>query len=158
MTLLCSCFRFKPLRYRLLCCVVDWLLILLDCMTTLLVHRTVLAFLLISKSLVFFLILLYCGMRVLYVLKQPAPGDGVHGAESWNSMKKKAFKVIMITLVFNSSTQLLQLSLLGPVVLYASLTLILQITLVSMSISIISSFITPVLYLHRAGKLPCIKF
>ncbi|KAF6739256.1 Succinate--hydroxymethylglutarate CoA-transferase [Oryzias melastigma] len=150
--------RFRPLRYRLLCCAVDWLLILLDCMTPLLVYRTILALLLICKSLLFFFILLYCGMRVLYVLKRPGPGDGGHGAESWNSMKKKAFKVIMITLVFNSSTQLLQLSLLGPVILYASITLILQITLVSLCISIVSSFITPLLYLHRAGKLPCINF
>jgi len=113
-------------------------------------------FLFIFKSLLFLTILSYCGVRVLLVLKQPGPGDGA--AESWNSMKRKAFKVIVITLVFNSCTQLLQIMVMGPALLQASLQLILQATLFGLAISIISSFITPLLYLHRAGKLPCIEF
>ncbi|XP_017260059.1 cysteinyl leukotriene receptor 2 [Kryptolebias marmoratus] len=151
--------RFKPLRYRLLFCVADWLLILLN-----LIYRVFvtslnnLAYFFIAKSLLFFSILSYCGICVLLILKQPSPGDGVRSSGNWNSMKRKAFKVIIITLVFNSVTQLLQMTMLGPTVLHTSLKLILQIMLFNLAVNISSSFITPLLFLQRAGKLPCIKF
>ncbi|XP_017158648.1 P2Y purinoceptor 8-like [Poecilia reticulata] len=146
--------RLKPLRYRLAVCLFDWLLILLDFMFPFLGPSiTVSACYFIVKSLLFLSVLSYCSVRVLLVLKQPGPGDG-----SRSAMKRKAFKVIIITLGFNSATQLLQILVLGPTVLTASLLLILQLTLFGLSISIISSFITPLLFLHRAGKLPCITF
>lgn len=151
--------RFKPLRYRLLCCVVDWLVVLLYSIIPTFTYSPVQsAFLVISNSLFFLLLMLYCGIRVLCVLKQPGPGDGDRHHESQNSMKRKAFKVIMITLVFTSSIQLIRLFMLGPTLLYAPQYILLQITLVTVAVNIISGFITPLMYLHRAGKLPCIKF
>ncbi|XP_038566609.1 proteinase-activated receptor 3 [Micropterus salmoides] len=151
--------RLKPLRYRLAWCVVDWLLMLLYCVIPAFHLSTIhLSYALISKSLFFLVVMLYCGVRVLCVLKQPGPGDGDGDRESRNSIKRKAFKVIMITLVFTSTTQFLQVFILGPTVLYASQQAVLQVTLVSLSINIVSVFITPLLYLHRVGKLPCIKF
>lgn len=151
--------RLKPLRYRLGVCLFDWLLILLDFMFPFLgPSLTVSACYLIAKSLLFLSTLSYCGVRVLLVLQQPGPGDGSRSAVSWSAMKRKAFKVIVITLGFNSATQLLQILMLGPTVLTASLLLILQLTLFALSISITSSFITPLLFLHRARKLPCINF
>ncbi|XP_015258512.1 PREDICTED: G-protein coupled receptor 183-like [Cyprinodon variegatus] len=151
--------RLKPLRYRLGVCLFDWLLILLDFMLPLYgLSEATNAWIFIGKSLLFLAVLSYCGLRVLLVLKQPGPGDGSKGTENWNTMKRKAFKVIIITLGFNSITQLLQSIMLGPSVLVASMLVLLQLTLFSVCISIISSFITPLLYLHRAGKLPCIEF
>ncbi|MEQ2215573.1 hypothetical protein XENOCAPTIV_002864 [Xenoophorus captivus] len=148
--------RLKPLRYRLGFCLFDWLLILLDFIFPAFgLSLTVSACYFIAKSLLFLTILSYCGIRVLLILKQPGPSIR---SENWNTMKRKAFKVIIITLMFNSTTQLLQTLMLGPTVLSASLLVILQLTLFALSISIISSFITPLVYLHRAGKLPCIKF
>lgn len=149
----------KPLRYRLSFCLLDWLLILLDFLYPLLqLPRAVGACYLIAKSLFFLGVLSYCGVRVLLVLKQPGPGDGSGSAENWNAMKRKAFKVIVITLVFNSATQLVQSLVLGPIAHSAPLLLVMQLTLFGLAISILSSFITPLLYLHRAGKLPCISF
>lgn len=155
----CPLHRFKPLCYRLLCCMVDWLVVLLySFVPSFTLSPIQSAYLVISNSLFFLLLMLYCGIRVLCVLKQPGPSDGGRHHESQNSMKRKAFKVIMITLVFTSSTQLIRLFMLGPTLMYAPQYILLQITLVTMAVSIISGFITPLMYLHRAGKLPCIKF
>ena len=109
-------------------------------------------------SMFFLVFMLYCGIHVLCVLKQPGPGDGDRDGESWNSMKRKAFKVIMITLVFTNTSLFLRVFILGPTLLYASQQVLLQVILISLANSIVSGFITPLLYLHRAGKLPCIKF
>lgn len=105
-------------------------------------------------SLCFLVLMLYCGIHILCVLKQPAPGDG---GRDRNSMKRKAFKVIVITLVFTSTIQVLRVFILGPTLLFASQQDILLVVLLSLSISIVGGFITPLLYLHRAEKLPCIK-
>lgn len=106
-------------------------------------------------SLFFLVLMLYCGVHILCVLKQLVPGDG---GRDRNSMKRKAFKLIIITLVFNSTTQVLWVVVLRPTLLHASQQVVLLVTLLNLSISIVSKFITPLLYLHRAGKLPCIKF
>ncbi|XP_067341729.1 chemokine XC receptor 1-like [Channa argus] len=147
--------RVKPLRYRLLCCVLDWLLVLLySIVPTFTLSNTQSACLVMSNSLLFLLLMLFCGVRVLFLLRQPGPSDrGGH-----HRMKRKAFKVIVINLVFTSSTQLLRVFLLGPTLLCASQLILMQIMLVVMAINIISGYITPLLLLHRAGKMPCIKF
>lgn len=155
----CPLHRFKPLRYRLLCCMVDWVVVLLYSTVPIFrVSSLQSAYMVISSSLFFLLLMLYCGIRVLCVLKQPGPSNGGRHHESQNCMKRKAFKVIIITLVFTSSTQLICLLMLGPTLLYAPQYILLQITLVTVAVSIISGFVTPLMYLHRAGKLPCIKF
>lgn len=137
----------------------DWLLVLLYCIVPVFTLSTIQSiYLLISVSLFFLVLMLYCSVRVLCVLKQPGPGDGDKDGESQNSMKRKAFKIILITLVFNSTTQFLRVFMLGPTLLCASQQAALQVTLVSLSICIVSGLNTPLLYLHRAGKLPCIKF
>ncbi|XP_013878056.1 somatostatin receptor type 5 [Austrofundulus limnaeus] len=150
--------RFKPLRYRLVSCVFDWLLILLNVIfRAFVLSFDISVYFFIAKSLLFFFVLLYCGISVLLVLKQPGPGDKVRNSENSNSMKRKAFKVIAVTLVFTSMTQLLQVTMLGPTILQPSLKLLLQVTLFSLAVNILSSFVTPLLFLQRAKKLVCIQ-
>lgn len=155
---LISLCRFKPLRYRLAYCTVNWLLMLLCCIVPVFnLSEISSVYLLISTALFFLLLMSYGGVHVLCVLKQPGPGDGERDCESRNTMKRKAFRVIMITLVFTCTNQLLLVSILGSVLWFVSLQVILLVTLVSLSISIVSGFIAPLLYLHRVGKLRCIQ-
>ncbi|XP_044195189.1 lysophosphatidic acid receptor 6-like isoform X2 [Thunnus albacares] len=150
--------RFKPLRYRLAFCMVNWLLVLLYCtIPTFMLSTTQSVYLLIIKSLFFLVLMFYCGIHVLCVLKQPGPGDGDRARESSNTTKRKAFKVIMITMVFTSTTELLQVLMFSPM-LYAPQQVLLWVMLMNMAVNIVSGFITPLLFLHRAGKLPCRKF
>ncbi|KAG8009680.1 hypothetical protein GBF38_019035, partial [Nibea albiflora] len=131
--------RFKPLRYKLACCMVDWLLMLLYCVIPTLTLSVVhVLYLLVSMSLFFLVLTLYCGVHVLCVLKQPGPGDGSRGHESRNGLKRKAFTIIVITLVFSSISHILRVLILGPALLFASEQVVLQVTLVSLSISIVS--------------------
>ncbi|XP_074478431.1 uncharacterized protein LOC141759862 [Sebastes fasciatus] len=149
--------RFRPLRYRLACCAVDWLLVLLYCtipIFTLSDRQSV--YLLIFQSFFFLALMLSCGVHVLCVLRRPAPGEG--DRESRGDAKRRAFKVVLITLVFTSSTQLLRAAVLGPMLLYGSAPVVLKGLLVSLAVDIGGGFVTPLMYLHRAGKLPCFKF
>ncbi|XP_029135563.1 P2Y purinoceptor 8 [Labrus bergylta] len=151
--------RFKPLSYRLACCIVTWLLVILDCSITVSVLSPMgTTYMFIFKAAFFLVIMLYFGVHALCVLKQPGPGDRGRERESQNSMKRKAFKVIMITQGFSILTLSLQVFVLAPTLLYATTHVIIKVLLASLLISIISGFIPPLLYLHRAGKLPCIKF
>ncbi|XP_027132363.1 C-X-C chemokine receptor type 3 isoform X1 [Larimichthys crocea] len=113
--------RFKPLRYRLACCMVEWLLMLLYCIiptfTLSVIH---VLYLLVSMSLFFLVLMLYCSVHVLCVLKQPGPGDGSRGHESRNGLKRKAFTIIVITLVFTSISHVLRVFILSPTLLFAS--------------------------------------
>ncbi|XP_060920298.1 uncharacterized protein LOC132994140 [Labrus mixtus] len=151
--------RFRPLSYRLACCIVTWLLIILDCSITVTALSPLeTTYLFIFKAAFFLVIMLYFGVHALCVLKQPGPGDGGRERESQNSMKRKAFKVIMITQGFSILTLSLQVFVLAPTLMHASAHVFIKVLLASLLISIISGFIPPLLYLHRAGKLPCIKF
>ncbi|XP_019123823.2 uncharacterized protein LOC109140709 isoform X2 [Larimichthys crocea] len=59
-------------------------------------------------------------VHVLCVLKQPGPGDGSRGHESRNGLKRKAFTIIVITLVFTSISHVLRVFILSPTLLFAS--------------------------------------
>ncbi|XP_071385596.1 G-protein coupled receptor 20-like [Centroberyx affinis] len=147
--------RFKPLRYRVSCCVMDWLLVMLHCMTLFMDSLLETVYLTIAESLFFLVFMSYCGISVLCVLHQPGPGDG--GREQGNDMKKKAFKIIVIHLAFTIVTHLPTV-VITPFMLGVSWQVVVVVMLVSLSIDTVSGFVTPLLYLHRVGKLPFLKF
>jgi hypothetical protein len=91
---------------------------------------------------------------VLWALKCPGLGDG--DREGTNSIKMKAFKIILIILVYAVVSQL-------PLVLVISAKSYIPYMTFSSGMSIcfcivvISGFVQPLLYFHRVGKLPCIR-
>ncbi|KAJ8000613.1 hypothetical protein DPEC_G00182190 [Dallia pectoralis] len=144
----------KPLRYRVGCCAVVWLMILGFCFaywykTTNAVNDYTLGLIVVTFS-----VMLFCCLAVLRALKRPRPGEG--DSDGMNNKMLRAFRIILLIMV-------------TMVVMYLPLTVLLTMyhflkpvnfsfgQSICFSITIVTGFIEPLLYVHRAGKLPCIR-
>ncbi len=91
--------KYKPLRYRLICCTVAWVICLGSCFVCMYTlgeedqHLYIWFFSL--QFLLFFFIQLFCLVTVLRALKQSGPGD--RKKEEENHIKRRAFDLILIT-------------------------------------------------------------
>ncbi|XP_057215755.1 C-C chemokine receptor type 8-like [Triplophysa rosa] len=148
--------KYKPLRYRLMCCTAAWIINLGSCLCLFISSNFVLFIKFYSiQFLVFLSILLFCCLAVLRALKRSGPGERGREREEENHMKKRAFNLILITTV-------------NLVVIYLPYTIsgfyyilskqhIFELYSFSYLLFVFGGFVQPVLYLHRAGKLsfPC---
>ncbi|XDV38344.1 hypothetical protein PO909_007783 [Leuciscus waleckii] len=94
--------KFKPLRYRVICCTAAWIIILgscLCCMYTIVPHNTVHMWFFSLQFLHFFFIQLFCLVAVLRALKQSGPGERRRERKVENGIKKRTFDLILITTV-----------------------------------------------------------
>ncbi|XP_056302933.1 uracil nucleotide/cysteinyl leukotriene receptor-like [Danio aesculapii] len=96
--------KYKPLRYRVICCAPAWIITLgscLFCMFTLHEERRYLfTWFFSTQFLLFLCIQLFCLVAVLRVLKQSGPGERMREKEE-NHMKRRAFHLILITTVYH---------------------------------------------------------
>ncbi|XP_064860591.1 C-C chemokine receptor type 8-like [Oncorhynchus nerka] len=150
--------KYKPLRYRVGCCGVVWMMVLGFCFAKLLgkyqsawwkIFTLILNLLTIS-------VMLFCCLAVLWALKRPGPGEGERGGEGMNNMKLRAFRIISMIMV---SMLVMYLPL---VLLLVSYHFIESVELlggwsICYSITVVSGFVQPLLFLHRSGKLPCVR-
>ncbi|KAF7661827.1 hypothetical protein LDENG_00251970 [Lucifuga dentata] len=110
--------------------------------------------------LVFSLIVVsFSSFSVLRVLKRPGPGEGGGNRERVDQSKQRAFQTItwiMAVLLFWF------VGLLTCVALHTSPSLSVSdgciVLLSGIWFSVPSSLVTPLLFLHRAGKLPCFHY
>ncbi|XP_051734829.1 C-C chemokine receptor type 8-like [Ctenopharyngodon idella] len=148
--------KYKPLRYRVICCTAAWIITLGSCLVCLITLMTyninAHAWLFLLQFLLFFFIQLFCLVAVLRALKQSGPGER-RGEE--NHMKRRAFYLILITtvnmviayvpIIISGVSIILKneydLTFWGPGLVCFSL----------------AGFVQPVLYLHRTGKLSCLS-
>ncbi|KAI3375557.1 hypothetical protein L3Q82_003893 [Scortum barcoo] len=100
----------------------------------------------------------FCSIAVLQVLKRPGPGEGGGDRERVDQSKRRAFNTIvaiMWTLVVRFGGCLV------CTLLYSSSRLSINSRCVAFVSSywfcLPSSLVSPLLFLHRAGKLPCFK-
>ncbi|XP_051537032.1 hydroxycarboxylic acid receptor 2-like [Myxocyprinus asiaticus] len=150
--------KFKPLRYRVMCSTVAWIITLGSCLCCLLIlvsgNINVHAWFFSLQFILFFSIQLFCLSAVLRVLKQSGPGERVREREEENHMKRRAFHLILITT-------------LNIVIIYVPITIsgfftimtkqyIPAIWFPALICFLLAGFVQPVLYLHRAGKLSCL--
>ncbi len=151
--------KYKPLRYRVICCTVVWIITVGSCFVAMILHmlsnlETYVWFFSL-QFLLFLFIQLFCLVAVLRALKQSGPGERVRKKEE-NHMKSRAFYLILI------STATLVVMFVPFIVtgFIGGLQLIEQkevslIWFLSLCCFILAGFVQPVLYLHRAGKLFC---
>ncbi|XP_057215753.1 C-C chemokine receptor type 8-like [Triplophysa rosa] len=147
--------KYKPLRYRLMCCTAAWIICLVSCflcMFSVILLKYVLFIEFYSvQFLVFLSIQLFCCLAVLRALKQSGPGERVREREEENHMKRRAFHLILITTV-NFLVIYLPFITLGFYFILSK-HYILELELACLFVFSFASFVQPVLYLHRAGKL-----
>ena len=146
--------RYKPLRYRLGCAWLLWMLVLGFCVVISMVPQSIWFSFLLIFCIFIFAVMLFCCVAVLSALKGPGPGEGQK--EGSSNMKKKAFKIILIITLSVVCCYL-------PSVLTIALRGVLSSKVfglclsVCFSITVITGFLQPLIYLHRNGMLPCIK-
>ncbi len=156
--------KYKPLRYRVICCTAVWIITLGSCFTLVTISMVTLLLssmkaytqLISIQFLPFLSIQLFCLVAVLRALKQSGPGERGRERKEENHMKRRAFYLILITTVTLFIMFL-------PFIFTWFLTVLKQkehkevslIWFFSLCCFILTGFVQPVLYLHRAGKLFC---
>ncbi|KAJ8000617.1 hypothetical protein DPEC_G00182230 [Dallia pectoralis] len=145
----------KPLRYRVGCCVVVWLTVLGSCVAYFVCeYEYAMNNFTLGLIVVTFSVMLFCCLAVLRALKRPRPGEG--DSDGMNNMKRRAFRIILMITVSMMIQYL-------PQVLHLTIYHFIELVeynfglSVSFFIMIVTGFVQPLLYLHRAGKLPCIR-
>ncbi|XP_056114219.1 G-protein coupled receptor 35-like [Rhinichthys klamathensis goyatoka] len=152
--------KYKPLRYRVICCTVAWITTLASCLVCLIIYLlftvTVHAWFFLMQFLLFCSIQLFCLMAVLRALKQSGPGEKwrKREREEENHMKKRAFHLILITTATLVITYM-------PITFSVILTILTQHDSLpfwspSLICYILGSFVQPLHYLHQAGKISCL--
>ncbi|XP_056121935.1 C-C chemokine receptor type 8-like [Rhinichthys klamathensis goyatoka] len=143
--------KYKPLRYRVICCTAAWITILGSCFLCLLFSDDLELTLLLSvQFLIFLSIQLFCVVAVLRALKQSGPGE--RGREKENCMKRRAFCLILITTV-SMAIMHVPYIVIGVVTILKK-QIIRALWSIGLICYVLAGFVQPVLYLHRAVKLP----
>ncbi|KAJ8011174.1 hypothetical protein DPEC_G00055430 [Dallia pectoralis] len=147
--------KYRPLRYRLACSGLAWLIVLGFCLRYGLLAdiRPPTAYLFLGFTLVVFSVMLFCCLAVLRALKRPRPGDG--DREGTDGVKTKAFRIISVILVTMVINYLPMLILIPFEQNFDGDYIYLAIALFVVFM-VVTGFVQPLLFLHKAGKLPCI--
>ncbi|XDV38345.1 hypothetical protein PO909_007784 [Leuciscus waleckii] len=151
--------KFKPLRYRVICCTAAWIIILgscLCCMITLMLNNiNGHTWFFMMQFLLVFSIQLFCLVAVLRALKQSGPGERGRKREEENYTKRRAFYIILITTVNIVFAYV-------PIIIAGVFIILINQYIWTFWAPVIcfalAGFVHPVLYLHRMGKLSCLCF
>ncbi|XP_042567360.1 hydroxycarboxylic acid receptor 2-like [Cyprinus carpio] len=149
--------KFKPLRYRVICCTVVWIITLGSCIYSVFclisnIHY-VFTWFFSLQFLLLFSIQLFCLVAVLRALKQSGPGERRKERNEENDIKRRAFYLILITSV---STFITHVSYIFTGFFSILKQNIQTLWFISMVCYALDGFVQPVLYLHRGGKLSCL--
>jgi len=150
--------KYKPLRYRVICCTVAWIITLGSCLFCMFIvfsyqyYEFVLSFLI--QFLVFLSIQLFFLVAVLRALKQSGPGERGREREVENHMKRRAFYLILIITVS-------MVVIFFPFIVIGFLTIGTQLNTEhyrsgGLFCFIVGGFVHPFLFLQRTGKLSCV--
>ncbi|XP_043072443.1 C-C chemokine receptor type 2-like [Puntigrus tetrazona] len=146
--------KFKPLRYRVICSVVCWIITLGSCLCCMLIVLSLkihaYTWFFSQQFLLFFSIQLFCLVAVLRALKQSGPGKRLRERNEENHMKRRAFYIILIT---TGSMTIMHV----PFTITGFLTFLTRQNIhvlwnIGLTFYVLAGFVQPVLYLHRTGK------
>ncbi|KAJ8372207.1 hypothetical protein AAFF_G00293260 [Aldrovandia affinis] len=145
--------RYRPLRYRVGCSALVWMITFGGCLAFVLLQLLALNYALGFLWILLLSVMSFCCLAVLRALRSPGPAEGE--GQGPHLAKKRAFRIITVNLVFTLANYL-------PLIVVASLKG--HIADRSFSImyatcfflSVFCSFVQPLHFLSRAGKLQCI--
>ncbi len=153
--------KYKPLRYRVICCTVVWIITVGSCLGIMSIlgslNLEAYTWFFLLQFLLFLCIQLFCLVAVLRALKQSGPGERAREKEEKSHMKRRAFYLILITAVTF-------IVMFAPSIFTGFLTVlehkeqneVSHFWFLSHCCFILAGFVQPVLYLHQAGKLFCL--
>jgi len=150
--------KYKPLRYKVACSILTWLMIAIYCVFSLIIRNCFMPIFIYFYIIQFFFFIsinLFCCVAVLRALKQSGPGERAREREEKNHMKRRAFHLILIT----TGT----LSLMHVPSLFVAFQHILPIARipeldsVSLTCFVLPGLVHPFLYIRRVCKLPFCK-
>ncbi|XP_067231454.1 chemokine XC receptor 1-like [Chanodichthys erythropterus] len=148
--------KFKPLRYRVICCTAAWIITLGFCFFSMfLLPNSIEQTWFYSLQFIFFLsIQLFCLVAVLRALKQSGPGERGKERKEENHMKRRAFYVILITTVN-------MVIIYVPYIITGLFTIVTKqdiraLWCICVLCFLLAGFVQPVLYLFNAKKLSCL--
>ncbi|XP_026089802.1 C-C chemokine receptor type 8-like [Carassius auratus] len=149
--------KYKPLRYRVICCTAAWIITLVSCtccIFTIIPYYIVYLWFFSLQFLLFLSIQLFCLVAVLRALKQSGPGERGRERGEENHMKRRAFHLILITTA--SMIIIYAPFSISAFVVIVSQHYIKELFYFSFICFSLASFVQPVLYLQRVGKLSCL--
>ncbi|KAL2088337.1 hypothetical protein ACEWY4_015236 [Coilia grayii] len=143
--------KYRPLRYRVACSAIVWVMVLPSCVLFLL-DRNAAAIFWPTVNLIVFPVVIFCCLAVLRALCKPGPGDRQRDRAGANQVKVRAFRIIAVI----TFTQFIIL-IANIISCYARVLEDIQKQLtydMTLLIMISAFLVQPLLFLHRAGKLP----
>ncbi|XP_051955257.1 G-protein coupled receptor 4-like [Xyrauchen texanus] len=149
--------KFKPLRYRVICSTVAWIITFGSCLCCLFILGFLLfdsyiyVWFFLLQFIIFLSIQLFCLSAVLRALKQSGPGERGREREEENSIKRRAFYLILITTV-NMGLIYVPLTISGFYIIMSQQNID-ESYFIGFMFFVLAGFVQPVLYLHRNGKL-----
>jgi hypothetical protein len=145
--------KYKPPRYRVGCCGVVWLLVLVFGV----INYKILS---VYNNLGIFLPVLsmdlFCSLSILRVLKKPGPGDGGKETEGGNLQKKRAFRIVSIMLLMLLVNYVPTIIMAPMIHLFSEKENLCEIAPPLVLFSFMGSSVQALLFLRRAGKVPCL--
>ncbi len=147
--------KFKPLRYRVACSILIWMMIAFYCVFSLLTQAYfthIFTYLYILQFLLLLAINLFCCLAVLRALKQSGPGERRRERNEKNHVKRRAFHLILITTVTLLITYVPSLFVALQHIL--PIQRIPELDSLSSTCFMLPGFVQPLIYIHRFGKLP----
>lgn len=149
--------RFKPLRHRLSCCAVGWLLITLSCIYSKYTRKNMRhLFIVFTQNLVIFFVVLFCLVSVVRTLKRPGPGGNTAQSKKRNRTKTRAIKILLVTMASITVNFVLCTAPI-PLQLYLPEAEFIYVYLTFTCLSFISGSMQLLIYMQRAEKILCFK-
>ena len=149
--------RCKPLRYKVACGCVAWVITLISGIYSKYTYSNPLyMYGYFIQNLFIFFVMLCCCLSVLRALKRPGPGAKGTGKKKKSSpMKRRAFKIILIITISQVVHFFMFVAAIPLQCCLSNLVFSIVLTICT-SFALTTGVVQPLLYLHRAGKLVCL--
>ena len=151
--------KYKPLRYRVACSALAWVLIIgITLLYGLLFMFVIMKvyFYYLGQCLFFMSVMLLCSLAVLRALKQPMPGETGRERERDNSMKRRAFTIICTIMGSFLGSYFIWCIALICFIQGLFLHVAYLLTTIFIFLTVVAGFVHPLLYLcQKTGKLTC---
>ena len=145
--------RYKPLRYRLACSALVCMVQTVYALAFFVIEDQILFNIYLTQYIFLVSLNLFCCLSVLRALKHSGPGEGERKGGS--DIKMRAFKIILFILVT------MMLAYFPWIAVFIAFQRnwegdFFRARSLCFSITVVTGFVQPLLYLHRTGRLPCI--